>query len=97
MNQRADKLDSGTGSMRSSLLSTTGFADLFNPVIEDYHGGFKATDRHPPTDFGDLNTLVNVDPTNEYVVSTRVRCGRSLQVISNVDQFARPLAVVVSM
>ena len=59
--------------------SYTLFAELFNPVIEDYHGGFKSTDKHPPTDFGDLNTLVNVDPNNEFVISTRVRCGRSLK------------------
>lgn len=74
-----ENLDSGVGLYAPDAEAYTLFADLFNPVIEDYHGGFKATDRHPPTDFGDLNTLVNVDPTNEYVVSTRVRCGRSLQ------------------
>ncbi|CAN7982146.1 unnamed protein product [Ixodes pacificus] len=39
------------------------FAHLLNPVIEDYHGGFRATDKHMPTDFGDLKSLVNVDPT----------------------------------
>ncbi|KAG0423853.1 hypothetical protein HPB47_000384 [Ixodes persulcatus] len=33
------------------------FAGLFNPVIEDYHGGFKATNKHSLTDFGDLSTL----------------------------------------
>lgn len=44
--------------------SYTLFADLFNPVIEDYHGGFKPTDRHPPTNFGDINTIVDVDPEN---------------------------------
>jgi arginine kinase len=74
-----ENLDSGVGLYAPDAESYTLFSDLFNPVIEDYHGGFKATDKHPPTDFGDLNTLVNVDPNNEFVISTRVRCGRSLK------------------
>ena len=74
-----ENLDSGVGVYAPDAESYTIFADLFNPVIEDYHGGFKSTDRHPPTDFGDMNTLVDVDPNNEFVISTRVRCGRSLQ------------------
>lgn len=79
------------------------FAPLFDAVIEDYHKGFKPTDKHPPSkwihlfeevqksisctnlkifclgNWGNLDELVNVDPENKYVVSTRVRCGRSLQ------------------
>ncbi|CAN7998964.1 unnamed protein product [Ixodes hexagonus] len=74
-----ENLDSGVGLYAPDAESYTLFADLFNPVIEDYHGGFKSTDKHPPTDFGDLNTLVDVDPDNQFVISTRVRCGRSLQ------------------
>jgi len=74
-----ENLDSGVGLYAPDAESYTLFAELFNPVIEDYHGGFKSTDKHPPTDFGDLSTLVNVDPNNEFVISTRVRCGRSLQ------------------
>ncbi|XP_064481146.1 arginine kinase-like isoform X2 [Ornithodoros turicata] len=74
-----ENLDSGVGLYAPDAESYTLFADLFNPVIEDYHGGFKATDRHPPTDFGDVNTLHDLDPENKYVISTRVRCGRSLQ------------------
>ncbi|CAG2103944.1 unnamed protein product [Medioppia subpectinata] len=74
-----ENLDSGCGVYAPDAESYTLFAELFNPVIEDYHEGFKSTDKHPQTDFGDLNTLVNVDPNNEFVISTRVRCGRSLQ------------------
>lgn len=54
------------------------YADIFDPIIEDYHMGFKKSDKHPAKDFGDVNSLVNVDPSGEYVVSTRIRCGRSL-------------------
>lgn len=74
-----ENLDSGVGLYAPDAEAYTLFADLFDPVIEDYHGGFKKTDKHPPSDFGDVNQLVNVDPDNKYVVSTRVRCGRSLQ------------------
>ncbi|CBH14250.1 arginine kinase [Trypanosoma brucei gambiense DAL972] len=71
-------LDSGVGLYAPDAEAYTVFADLFDPVIEDYHNGFKVTDKQPPKDFGDLNTLVDVDPEGKYVISTRVRCGRSL-------------------
>ncbi|KAH8302636.1 hypothetical protein KR044_009153, partial [Drosophila immigrans] len=71
--------DSGVGIYAPDAESYTVFADLFDPIIEDYHGGFKKTDKHPASDFGDVSTFGNVDPTNEYVISTRVRCGRSMQ------------------
>lgn len=71
--------DSGVGIYAPDAESYTVFADLFDPIIEDYHGGFKKSDKHPASDFGDVSTFGNVDPTNEYVISTRVRCGRSMQ------------------
>lgn len=74
-----ENLDSGVGIYAPDAEAYTLFAPIFNPIIEDYHEGFKPTDKHPATDFGDLNTIVNVDPTGKYVVSTRVRCGRSLK------------------
>ncbi|KAH9382984.1 hypothetical protein HPB48_023621 [Haemaphysalis longicornis] len=76
----AENLDSGVGVYAPDAESYTLFAELFNPVIDDYHKGFPPSAKHPPTDFGDLNTIVNVDPKDEFVISTRVRCGRSLQV-----------------
>lgn len=74
-----ENLDSGIGIYAPDAEAYTRFAELFNPVIEDYHRGFKPTDKHPASDFGDINTLTNVDPDNEFVISTRVRCGRSLK------------------
>lgn len=74
-----ENLDSGVGLYAPDAEAYTLFKELFDPVIDDYHQGFKATDKHPQSDFGDLSTLVNVDPNNEFVISTRVRCGRSLQ------------------
>ncbi|KAL1413969.1 hypothetical protein MTO96_030863 [Rhipicephalus appendiculatus] len=74
-----ENLDSGVGVYAPDAESYTVFAELFDPVIDDYHKGFPPGAKHPPTDFGDINTLVNLDPKNEFVISTRVRCGRSLQ------------------
>lgn len=74
-----ENLDSGVGLYAPDAEAYTLFAPLFNTVIEDYHGGFKPTDKHPASDWGDINQLINVDPENKFVVSTRIRCGRSLQ------------------
>ncbi|XP_049540555.1 arginine kinase isoform X1 [Anopheles darlingi] len=71
--------DSGVGIYAPDAESYSLFSDLFDPIIEDYHKGFKKTDKHPQRDFGDVNAFGNVDPTGEYVVSTRVRCGRSME------------------
>ncbi|KAL9907238.1 arginine kinase 1 isoform 1-T2 [Glossina fuscipes fuscipes] len=71
--------DSGVGIYAPDAEAYTVFADLFDPIIEDYHGGFKKTDKHPPREFGDVNCFSNLDPNNEFIISTRVRCGRSLQ------------------
>ncbi|KAG0430534.1 hypothetical protein HPB47_022610 [Ixodes persulcatus] len=57
-----ENLDSDVGLCAPDAEPYTLFAGLFNPVIEDYHGGFMATNKHSLTDFGDLSTLVNVDP-----------------------------------
>jgi arginine kinase len=72
-------VDSGVGIYAPDAEAYTVFADLFDPIIEDYHGGFKKTDKHPTPTFGDGAAFVNVDPEGKYVVSTRVRCGRSLE------------------
>jgi len=49
-------------------------------LIEDYHNGFKKTDKQPPTDLGEkhVSELVDLDPEGKYIQSTRIRCGRSL-------------------
>lgn len=74
-----ENLDSGFGIYAPDAEAYSLFAKIFNPMIEDYHTGFKPGDKHPARDFGDLNSFENVDPTGEYVVSTRVRCGRSME------------------
>ncbi|XP_076350089.1 arginine kinase-like isoform X4 [Tachypleus tridentatus] len=74
-----ENLDSGVGIYAPDGESYTVFSELFNPVIQDYHVGFKPTDKHPPKDFGVVSTMVDLDPAGEFIVSTRVRCGRSLE------------------
>jgi len=71
--------DSGFGIYAPDAEAYSVFSELFDPMIEDYHTGFKKTDKHPARDFGDPNVFANLDPNNEFVVSTRVRCGRSME------------------
>jgi protein-arginine kinase len=74
-------LDSGVGIYAPDAEAYTLFKELFNPLIEEYHKGFKSTDSQPPTDLGEkkLDQLPDLDPEGKYIVSTRIRCGRSLQ------------------
>jgi protein-arginine kinase len=74
-------LDSGVGVYAPDAESYTMFAPLFDPIIEDYHGGFSAKAVQPQTDLGadKLAQLGDLDPEGKFVISTRIRCGRSLQ------------------
>ncbi|EDV95800.1 GH15573 [Drosophila grimshawi] len=55
------------------------FAEIFDPIIESYHTGFKHTDKHPATCFGYGSDFPNLDPEQKFIVSTRVRCARSVE------------------
>ncbi|XP_022917848.2 arginine kinase-like [Onthophagus taurus] len=72
-------LDSGVGIYAPDAQAYHVFDILFDNIIEDYHNGFKYTDKQPLPDWGKVSTLQNLDPLGRYVVSTRVRCGRSLE------------------
>merc|ERR1719327_1436788 len=55
------------------------FKDLFDPVIDIRHGGYAPSAKHPTDlDVTKLSTT-SIDPTGKYVISTRVRTGRSLR------------------
>ncbi|XP_076181978.1 arginine kinase [Ptiloglossa arizonensis] len=54
------------------------FGDLFNPVIEEYHVDFTVNDVHPELDWGSPEELGDLDPDGNYVISTRIRCARSI-------------------
>merc|ERR1719460_679010 len=55
------------------------FKELFDPVIDIRHGGYKPDAKHPTDlDVSKLSTTA-IDPTGKYVISTRVRTGRSIR------------------
>merc|ERR1711871_988907 len=55
------------------------FAELFDPVIDARHGGY-GPDAKQPTNM-DINkpSQTDIDPNCEYVLTTRVRTGRSIR------------------
>merc|ERR1719174_3487924 len=55
------------------------FKELFDPVIDIRHGGYAPDAKHPTDlDVSKLSTTA-IDPTGKYVISTRVRTGRSIR------------------
>ncbi|NWX94216.1 KCRM kinase, partial [Nothoprocta pentlandii] len=54
------------------------FKELFDPVIQDRHGGYKPTDKHR-TDLNHENLKGGDDLDPKYVLSSRVRTGRSIK------------------
>lgn len=55
------------------------FKDFFDPIIDQRHGGFKPNDKHK-TDL-DYSKLTNAKFDEKYVMSSRVRTGRSIKGI----------------
>lgn len=72
--------DSNIGVYAGDLESYQLFSDLFDPIIQEYHG-FSKEDKHK-SDF-DINNLDvgNPDAEGKYVLSTRIRVGRNLKDI----------------
>lgn len=54
------------------------FKDLFDPIIEDRHGGYQPSDEHK-TDLNPDNLQGGDDLDPNYVLSSRVRTGRSIR------------------
>jgi len=54
------------------------FAELFDAVINEKHGGFSASDNHPPPDL-DATKLNGGVFSDKYVKSCRIRTGRSVK------------------
>ncbi|KAK2722205.1 hypothetical protein QYM36_002683 [Artemia franciscana] len=55
------------------------FVPLYTSVIEEYHIGFTKKTPSPPSEFGKVNTPGDLDPDNEFLISTRLEYGRCLQ------------------
>ena len=69
--------DSSVGVYAGDAESYTLFAELFDPIIEDYHG-FSSKDKH--LSYLDPSALIspNPDPEGAYILSTRIRVGRNI-------------------
>lgn len=57
-----ENLDSGVGVYAPDAESYTLFAPLFDPIIEEYHGGFGKEENHPEPDFGNTDDFGDLDP-----------------------------------
>ena len=60
-----ENLDSGIGVYAPDAEAYVVFAPLFDPIIEEYHGGFAKDQNHPPSDFGDASEFGDLDPDNK--------------------------------
>ncbi|XP_059152400.1 arginine kinase-like [Physella acuta] len=75
-----ENLDSGVGIYASDPEAYKVFAEVLDPVIKDYHKlPEKKNIHHPNLHFGDVdkNKFEDLDPEGKYVISTRIRVGRS--------------------
>ena len=57
-----ENLDSGIGLYAPDAEAYVVFALLFDPIIEEYHGGFSKDKVHPPNDLGDPTVFGDLDP-----------------------------------
>jgi len=71
-----ENLDSGIGAYAGDKESYSTFAELFDPIIEEYHG-FSKESQHQSS-FEGLEP-VELDSKGEYILSTRIRVGRNLE------------------
>ncbi len=87
INSGVENIDSGIGVYAGDEESYTIFSELFDPIIQDYHG-FSPMDKHQSNlNPNDLDAP-NPDPKGKYILSTRIRVGR------NVDNM--PLGTAIS-
>jgi len=59
--------------------SWTLFADIFDQVVSDRHGGYGPTDKHPTDMNPDNLSQRPIDPTGKYILTSRCRTGRSIR------------------
>ena len=74
----AQNVDSGIGLYAGSHEAYTSFADLFDKVIEDYHGHKKADKHVSDMDYSKLKCPPFTGDEAEMILSTRIRVGRNL-------------------
>lgn len=72
-----ENLDSSIGIYAADPECYDIFGEIFNPIINEYHIGFTDEMNHPEADYGKPDSFGDLDPEKKYIVSLRVRCGRS--------------------
>jgi len=77
INSGVVNLDSGIGVYAGDQESYDVFAQLFDPIIEAYHG-FGKEDAHQSNLNPDDLHAADPDPEGSYIVSTRIRVGRNM-------------------
>ena len=78
INSGVENPESGIGAYAGDEESYAVFADLFNPIIKEYHQFSEQNIHKSNMNFNDLE-MENPDPENKYILSTRIRVGRNLQ------------------
>lgn len=68
--------DSSVGIYAGDAESYQAFADIFDPIIHEYH---RFSDERPHMSDLSVPGLENPDPENQYIVSTRIRAARNLK------------------
>lgn len=71
--------DSGIGVYAPDPEAYQTFADLFDPIIEEYHNGFNKESNQPELNWGDPSGFDDLDPEKRFIISTRIRCARSIE------------------
>lgn len=70
--------DTSLGIYATDLQCYDGLRDIFDPIIETYHG-FGCDAVHPNTDWGDPQTFVPFSGNDGTVLAIRVSCTRNMQ------------------
>lgn len=76
-----ENLNTAVGARAADAECYEKFSPLFDPIIEECHGGFAAESKHPASDFGEdrLSELKDLDPEGKFVISTKISCARSVK------------------
>lgn len=67
------------GAVAGDEESYTTFKEFFDPVIQERHGGYGPNAIHPTDLDVSKVTDTKIDPTGKYLMTTRVRTGRSVR------------------
>lgn len=73
--------DSSVGIYAADYESYDDYRSLFDPIIKDYHGLLDDTEEvlQKPTDWGNVEEILNIDPEKKYIKSTRIRIARNIE------------------